>query len=101
MPGTSWQNQVSVQDKETVPASAHVTLSSYESEYDSEMQLRYNYRLYPSPGQCQAMARAFGCARVVFNDGLRTDFRASRGAVDVLVVMAGTDRHARPLRLHR
>ena len=27
------------------------------------MQLRYNYRLYPSPGQQQALARAFGCAR--------------------------------------
>ena len=35
------------------------------------MQLRYNYRLYPSAGQRAALARAFGCARVVFNDGLR------------------------------
>jgi putative transposase len=35
------------------------------------MRLRYNYRLYPTPGQCTALARAFGCARVVFNDGLR------------------------------
>ena len=35
------------------------------------MQLRYNYRLYPTPGQHAALARAFGCARVVFNDGLR------------------------------
>ncbi|MFC6076826.1 RNA-guided endonuclease InsQ/TnpB family protein [Microbispora bryophytorum] len=35
------------------------------------MQLRYNFRLYPTPGQCQALARAFGCARTVFNDGLR------------------------------
>ncbi len=35
------------------------------------MQLRYNYRLYPTPGQQQALARAFGCARVVFNDALR------------------------------
>ena len=35
------------------------------------VQLRYNYRLYPSPGQREALARAFGCARVVFNDGLR------------------------------
>ncbi len=35
------------------------------------MQLRYNYRLYPTPGQRAALARAFGCARVVFNDGLR------------------------------
>jgi putative transposase len=35
------------------------------------MQLRYNYRLYPTPGQRTALARAFGCARVVFNDALR------------------------------
>ncbi|MEV1143926.1 transposase [Micromonospora sp. NPDC049799] len=35
------------------------------------MQLRYNYRVYPTPSQQQALARAFGCARVVFNDGLR------------------------------
>ena len=34
------------------------------------MWLRYSYRLYPSPGQQQALARAFGCARVVFNDAL-------------------------------
>lgn len=35
------------------------------------MQLRYNFRLYPSPSQQQSLARAFGCARVVFNDALR------------------------------
>ncbi|WP_131732854.1 RNA-guided endonuclease InsQ/TnpB family protein, partial [Actinomadura formosensis] len=35
------------------------------------MRLRYNFRLYPTPGQQQALARAFGCARVVFNDALR------------------------------
>jgi putative transposase len=35
------------------------------------VQLRYNFRLYPTPGQRQSLARAFGCARVVFNDGLR------------------------------
>ncbi|MEU7877142.1 RNA-guided endonuclease InsQ/TnpB family protein [Microbispora bryophytorum] len=35
------------------------------------MQLRYNFRLYPTPGQQIALARAFGCARTVFNDGLR------------------------------
>ena len=32
---------------------------------------RYNYRVYPTPGQQQSLARALGCARVVFNDGLR------------------------------
>jgi transposase len=35
------------------------------------VQLRYNYRIYPDPAQREALARAFGCARVVFNDGLR------------------------------
>ncbi|MGW3606730.1 RNA-guided endonuclease InsQ/TnpB family protein [Micromonospora sp. NPDC005161] len=35
------------------------------------MQLRYNYRVYPTPAQQVLLARAFGCARVVFNDGLR------------------------------
>ncbi|MGW0915134.1 RNA-guided endonuclease InsQ/TnpB family protein [Streptomyces sp. NPDC002784] len=35
------------------------------------MQLRYSFRLYPSAGQRTALARAFGCARVVFNDALR------------------------------
>jgi putative transposase len=35
------------------------------------MRLRYNYRVYPTPSQQVLLARAFGCARVVFNDGLR------------------------------
>lgn len=35
------------------------------------MQLRYNYRVYPTPGQQVSLARAFGCARVVYNDALR------------------------------
>ena len=35
------------------------------------MQLRYSYRIYPTPGQHIKLAKAFGCARVVFNDGLR------------------------------
>lgn len=33
--------------------------------------LRYNYRIYPTPSQCGALAQAFGCARVVFNDSIR------------------------------
>ncbi|MFD6327841.1 RNA-guided endonuclease InsQ/TnpB family protein [Streptomyces sp. NPDC058442] len=34
------------------------------------MQLRYAFRLDPSPGQRGALARAFGCARVVYNDAI-------------------------------
>jgi putative transposase len=35
------------------------------------MQLRYAFRLYPDAAQQTALARAFGCARVVFNDAVR------------------------------
>jgi putative transposase len=35
------------------------------------MQVRYRYRVYPAAGQRQALARVFGCARVVYNDCLR------------------------------
>lgn len=34
------------------------------------MQARYRYRCYPTPAQQQALARSFGCARVVWNDAL-------------------------------
>ncbi|GAA0979028.1 RNA-guided endonuclease TnpB family protein [Acrocarpospora macrocephala] len=34
------------------------------------MRLRYNYRLYPDASQRQALARLFGCVRVVWNDAL-------------------------------
>ncbi|MFD7451159.1 RNA-guided endonuclease InsQ/TnpB family protein [Kitasatospora sp. NPDC059827] len=35
------------------------------------MQLRYSFRVYPNGPQRSALARAFGCARVAFNDALR------------------------------
>ncbi|MFP8944559.1 RNA-guided endonuclease InsQ/TnpB family protein [Streptomyces fenghuangensis] len=35
------------------------------------MQLRYSFRVHPTPGQRTALARTFGCARVVYNDALR------------------------------
>ncbi len=35
------------------------------------MQLRYSFRLYPNGPQRSALARALGCARVVYNDALR------------------------------
>ncbi|MEH1053964.1 transposase [Micromonospora sp. CPCC 206171] len=46
--------------------------SSVISQWHSaRVQLRYNYRVYPDASQREALARSFGCARVVFNDGLR------------------------------
>src|SRR5579863_5820769 len=35
------------------------------------VQVRYRYRIYPATGQQEALARVFGCARVVYNDCLR------------------------------
>jgi len=49
------------------------------------MLLRYRYRLYPDAAQHDALARAFGCARVVYNDGLRLrqeTFAAGQGFID-------------------
>ncbi|MGV9708853.1 RNA-guided endonuclease InsQ/TnpB family protein [Streptomyces sp. NPDC003483] len=34
------------------------------------MHLRYSFRIEPTPGQRVALARTFGCARVVYNDAL-------------------------------
>ncbi len=54
-----------------MPASTYVPAADHETNYTEGVQFRYSYRLYPSPGQRSALARAFGCARVVFNDALR------------------------------
>ncbi|MEO3857602.1 helix-turn-helix domain-containing protein [Acrocarpospora sp. B8E8] len=37
---------------------------------EARVRLRYNYRLYPDASQRQALARLFGCVRVVWNDAL-------------------------------
>ncbi|MFE5209069.1 RNA-guided endonuclease InsQ/TnpB family protein [Streptomyces sp. NPDC056600] len=42
------------------------------------MQLRYAFRLYPDCHQQIALAKAFGCARVVFNDAVRARESARR-----------------------
>lgn len=46
--------------------------------YDHGVQLRYQYRLYPTPGQQNKLAQAFGCARVVFNDAIASREQARR-----------------------
>jgi len=40
------------------------------------VQLRYNYRLDPQPRHRAALGKAFGCARVVFDDGLAARHQA-------------------------
>ncbi len=51
------------------------------------MQLRYQYRVYPTPGQQHMLARSFGCARGVFNDALR----ARQDAYAAGVTLSDTD----------
>src|SRR5260370_41747251 len=67
------ESQVNVQGGSNhVLASATVTACCHRPvESFGAVLVRYRYRLYPSPGQQQALARVFGCARVVFNDCLR------------------------------
>lgn len=48
------------------------------------MKLRYKYRIYPTLTQRNALARAFGCARVVFNDGLRARRKSQLDGVPYL-----------------
>jgi transposase len=47
------------------------------------VQVRCRYRIYPSPGQQQPLARAFGCARVVYNDCLRLREEARAAGVKI------------------
>jgi putative transposase len=61
---------VGLQAEDTVPVGADVTVFGYEFKYNFDMQLRYNYRLDPRPRHRIAFGKAFGCARVVFNDAL-------------------------------
>jgi putative transposase len=45
------------------------------------MQVRYRYRIEPTPAQQQMLARVFGCCRVVFNDALRVRDEAHRAGL--------------------
>ncbi len=55
---------------EIVPHGSPPRTIGFPLWYSGDVQLRYNYRLYPTAGQRQALARAFGCARVVYNDAV-------------------------------
>ncbi|MFI9365181.1 RNA-guided endonuclease InsQ/TnpB family protein [Kitasatospora sp. NPDC053057] len=52
------------------------------------MHLRYSYRIYPTVSQRAALARTFGCARVVYNDALAVRKEARRNG---LAYPRGTD----------
>jgi putative transposase len=66
------ENQEGVQYEDTMAVSVDIAVFSYKFEYTFSMKLRYGYRLDPWPRHLTALAKAFGCARVVYNDGLRS-----------------------------
>jgi IS605 OrfB family transposase len=60
-----------MEEESAVPTSADVFVVAHRPTwYSGDVQLRFNFRLYPTAGQRGALAQAFGCARVVFNDTL-------------------------------
>jgi putative transposase len=73
VPELGYEDQVSVESENTVSTSADTFEISHKPTWYTVglMQLRYNFRVYPDAVQRTALAQAFGCARVVFNDGLR------------------------------
>jgi putative transposase len=58
------------QARENVSVSSVVVGLSHPGHMFGGMLVRYRYRIEPTPAQRQALARAFGCARVVYNDAL-------------------------------
>jgi len=62
----------------------YVTVFGRRVVYGQIMQLRYRYRLYPTSVQRAALVRAFGCARVVFNDALAARRDAHRTGLGFL-----------------
>jgi putative transposase len=55
-----------------------IVILSHGPNMLSDMLVRYRYRIDPTLAQRQALARAFGCARVVYNDALAERQRASQ-----------------------
>jgi putative transposase len=64
------EDQLHIQCRDDVSASMVVVAVSHRPTMLGGMLVRYRYRLDPTPSQRQALARAFGCARVVYNDAL-------------------------------
>jgi putative transposase len=70
------EEQLHVERRDDVSASTVVVILSHRPHMLGGMLVRYRYRIDPTPGQRQALARAFGCARVVYNDALAERQRA-------------------------
>jgi putative transposase len=72
MPVLRHEDQVNMRRGDLLPAAPVAAIGCHRSALCSvAVQVRYRYRIYPERGQQEALARVFGCARVVFNDCLR------------------------------
>jgi putative transposase len=77
VPDLRHENQMGMQGENAVSAGADAFEFGHKPmTCRTLVRLRYNFRVYPTPSQQQAFVRSFGCARVVFNDGLRLRQRA-------------------------
>ena len=74
--GISQKSDIQIADQYHMDALPTVVDLSHGSSMVDSMLVRYRYRIDPTPGQRQALARTFGCARVVYNDALRERERA-------------------------
>src|SRR6266550_9636960 len=70
------EDQMHIERRDDVPAWVVIVLLSHRPNMLDRMLVRYRYRIDPTAGQRQALARAFGCARVVYNDALAERQRA-------------------------
>ncbi len=83
-PVAGHQDRVNVQGGNHMPAVAVAVGGCRRHGVDSGAVLvRYRYRLRPTPGQQMALARVFGCARVVYNDSLRLREQAHGAGVKI------------------
>jgi putative transposase len=70
------EDQMYIERRDDMSSSAVVAGLSHRPSIVGRMFVRYRYRIDPTTGQRQALARAFGCARVVYNDALAERQRA-------------------------
>ena len=97
VPELRHEDQVSVQSENAVSTSADAFEFSHKPMVRCRRAAPLQLPRVPDAGQQQALARAFGCARVVFNDGLRARQQAreagetylSDGELSKRVITAG------------
>jgi Helix-turn-helix domain len=84
------EDQVHVHRRNYVSTAPELLICRHKTNRNTimVMRLRYNYRVYPHAAQRRALAQAFGCARVVWNDCLRARKEAhAAGLAEVSAVV--------------